>query len=221
VALGAFAFSDGCGGDQFTPSDGGSTSDGSVSDAAIDSPPDAPPMCILPPNGVGNEGPFCQLLAQLDSRCGHCEACTQQDENDCVTLGDALSDAFKNALSACKTTLPCDTVTNTVGDGCVRAQLGATPPDATQQTVKNAYCTACPTNTEECNRFFDFTPDAGAKAGFGIWAYVLNDANAQLMISTCSQSNPPRCDALGYGLCGALILCGKVPHSHCQGGLCN
>jgi hypothetical protein len=161
----------------------------------------------------------CSILATTASECGECEMCRQLDENDCVSLGDTLSDAFKSALQEYSARLGCGDLAQLTNNPCIRAHLGATPRNVVQQGVQAAYCKACPSNTAECQSFFDMTGDAGT-SGYGIWAMVLNDSLDQQIISTCSLASP-HCDALGYGVCGALVFCGKAPHSHCPHGLCN
>jgi hypothetical protein len=213
----------GCGGSTFTAAAPDAATDGTTGDS---SQPEAgpgeggAPACILPPNGVDGEGEVCSILASTASACGQCEACRQLDENDCVTLADTLSDAFKNALRTCASKLGCGDLASLTTNPCIRAQLGATMPTSGQQDVRTAYCKACPTNQTECQGFFDFRPDAGANTGFGIWAMVLNDSLNQQMVSVCSGTSP-HCDALGYGVCGGLLFCGKAPHSHCPHGLCD
>jgi hypothetical protein len=236
--LAALIAAPGCGGSAFTAADGGTARDAAsdvvAQDAASDvaghdaEPTEAasmetgPPMCILPPNGVDGEGPFCALLAAKNSACGECEACRQLDANDCVTLGDTLSEGFKSALQACVPRLGCGDLSSLTNNPCVRDQLAAMQPTSAQLAAQMAYCQACgPANQAACNGFFDLTPDAGANTGFGIWALVLNDALDQQIVSTCSSTTTPHCDALGYGVCGALVFCGKAPHSHCPHGLCN
>jgi hypothetical protein len=220
----------GCGGSAFTagPPDATSaaTSDSAPEVARGDSTqpesgtPDAgAPACILPPNGVDGEGDVCSILAAAASACGQCEACRQLDENDCVALADTLSDAFKNALRACASKLGCGDLSSLTSNPCIREQLGAAVPTSAQEDVRAAYCKACPTDQAQCQGFFDFTPDA-ATTGYGVWAMVLNDSLGQQIVSLCS-SNTPHCDALGYSVCGAVVLCGKAPHSHCPHGLCN
>jgi hypothetical protein len=217
-----------CGGSAFSAADAGAVQDAASDTAVRDSgpletgtPDTAPPACILPPNGVGTEGAFCSLLATKSSTCGECEACRQLDENDCVALGDTLSVAFKDALAACAPRLGCGDLSMLTNNQCVREQLGAVPQNAAQQAVKSAYCAACPANMAECVSFFDFTPDAGASAGLGIWAMTLNEALDQQIAATCSGATAPHCDAFTYSVCGGLVFCGKAPHSHCMHGLCN
>jgi hypothetical protein len=222
----------GCGGSAFTAADAGAAAhDSGPADSASPeaSPETGTPACILPPNGVDGEGPFCALLAARNSACGECEACRQLDANDCVTLGDTLSDGFKSALQACAPRLSCGDVQTFTINPCVREQLAAMQPTSAQQAVQMAYCQACPTHVTECQNFFNVaavaapdagSPDAGSTTGFGIWALVLSDSLDQQIVSTCSGTTP-YCEAVGYGVCGALLFCGKAPHSHCPHGLCN
>jgi hypothetical protein len=217
---------DGCGGSAFTASDAGaSPPDAGRDTGAVESgsPESGTPACILPPNGVAGEGAFCSFLSAKWSACGNCEPCRQLDANDCVSLGDTLSAGFKNALQTCAPRLACTDLTTLAAlanDPCVRAQLGAQRPTAAQQAAQMAYCLACPTNTAECQSFFDLTPDAGATAGFGIWALVLNEAFDQQIASSCSGTTTHYCDALGYAVCAGALFCAKAPHSHCAQGLC-
>jgi hypothetical protein len=230
AVLVALIDANGCGGSAFTagPPDATSvaTSDsGADATTGDSSQPESGahdtgvPACILPPNGVDGEGEVCSILATTASACGECEACRQLDENDCVSLADTLSDAFKNALRTCASKLGCGDLSSLTNNPCIRAQLGAAMPTSAQQDVRAAYCKTCPTNQAECQGFFDFAPDA-ASAGYGIWAMVLSDSLDAQLVSVCS-STSPHCDALGYGVCGALVFCGKAPHSHCPHGLCN
>jgi hypothetical protein len=222
----ALIVSAGCGGSAFTASDAGAAPEDARTDTAAPesgSPESGPSACILPPNGVDGEGAFCSFLSAKWSACGNCEACHQLDENDCVSLGDSLSDGFKNALETCAPKLACADLAGLSGlanDPCVRAQLAAMRPNSAQQAVQMAYCQACPANMAECQTFFDLTPDAGTTAGYGIWALAVDEALDQQIVATCSGSTP-HCDALGYGVCAGLLFCGKAPHSHCMHGLCN
>jgi hypothetical protein len=206
----------GCGGAKFTATDGGV---GDASGGTDGATADAAPQCILPPNGVGNERDFCNVYASQLSACRNCESCYQLDANACVAIGDTLSAGSKSALVACQSTLGCDNLTSYANNACVRTHLQATPLTATQTQVKQAYCNKCPTNIVECQNFFLLNGDAGDKSGLGIWALLLNDALGQQIINTCSGNNP-KCDAFGYGICGALVLCGAAPHSNCPKGLC-
>jgi hypothetical protein len=208
----ALVVSHACGGSSFVEGDAGA-------DASLDAAADAA-MCIVPPNGVGNERDFCNLEAQVFSTCGECEACRQLDENACVGLGDALSIGFKSALTACQSTLGCDDITTYGQNPCIRGKLTAAPPDPAQVAAKNAYCTACPNNHFECANYFNLAPDAGAGSGFGIWALTMSDSLTLQIAQTCSGSNPPHCDAAGYLICGALLFCGTAPHTNCTKGLC-
>jgi hypothetical protein len=221
------AVAPGCGGSAFTAGDAGAPDvvvhDTGPTEASTET---GPPGCILPPNGVDGEGPFCALLAARNSGCGECEACRQLDANDCVTLGDTLSAGFKSALQACAPRLGCGDLQTLTNNPCVRAQLAAMQPTSQQLAVQMAYCQACPTHMTECQNFFNVAnvpaPDAGTTNGFGMWALVLSDSLDQQIASTCSGTTAPApyCDVTGYGVCGALIFCGKAPHSHCPHGLC-
>jgi hypothetical protein len=229
VSLVALVAAGGCGGSAFTSApadasadDGSTGNDGSGNGDATMPPPDAaPPMCILPPNGVGNEADFCAFEARLFSRCGECEQCHQLDANDCVSLGNTLSPSFKAALKACESQLGCGTISSYAGSSCVRAQLQAAGVTPSQEAVKTAYCTACPTNTAECNGFFDLSKDGGPD-GFGAFALVVSDAIDQQIVTTCSGTSP-KCDGTSYGICMALLFCGNgaAPHGHCPMGLCD
>jgi hypothetical protein len=215
----------GCGGAAFTEGDADVAPDATAGDSSqAESGPEAEtsaPGCILPPNGVGNEGEVCSILASTASGCGECEMCRQLDVNDCVALGDTLSDAFKNALQECSSRLGCGDLSSLVNNNpCIRAHLAAAAPNVVQQAVRTAYCKACPSNVAECQGFFDLSIDGGT-TGYGLWAMVLDDSLDEQIISTCSSSTPPHCDAVGYNVCGALLFCGKAPHSHCPHGLHN
>jgi hypothetical protein len=179
-----------------------------------------PAMCVLPPNGAVNEAAFCAFEADVLSHCGECEACEQLDVNDCVSLGDTLSSNFKSALKMCESSLGCGTVSSYASSPCVRAQLDAVAQTTTQTAVKTAYCTACPSNPNECAGFFDLSKDGGPQ-GLGAFALVVSDALDQQIVTQCSSPAAPKCDALSYGLCMAAVFCGAAPHGHCAKGLCD
>jgi hypothetical protein len=209
----------GCGGDKFTAAPDGGDEAGAT-DGGADASVDATMMCILPPNGVGNEGPFCNFYAAQLSSCGHCEQCSQLDENQCVALGGTLSAAAKAAAVSCQSTLGCDDITTWANNSCVLQKLQNSPLTQGQQAAKMAFCTACPTKTAECNQFFDLTSDAGT-AGLGSWVMLLSEPLVQQMITTCSGTSP-KCDKFTYSVCAGLLFCGNggAPHSNCTKGLC-
>ncbi len=195
-----------------------STSDAGASDAASDGQ-GVEAGCIVPPNGVGGEGDFCNWYAAYLSHCGNCMQCSQLDENDCVTLGDAMSDSFRMALVGCGPGVACMDVSMLTADPCVHAKLAATTPNSAQQSVKTAFCNSCmATNAAACNHFFDFAPDAGDNDGFGLFTMVMNDQLDAKIAAQCSS----QCSGLGYSGCALGVLCGTggAPQTHCAHGLC-
>lgn len=188
--------------------------------AGEDAGADGAPACLVAPAGSGGERDFCNFLAAQFSACGECEACRQLDVNNCVQLGDVLSPAFKSALVACKDSLGCGDLTTYENNGCVRAQLMQAQMSSAAQQAKNAYCNNCPNNHFECQHFFDLTMDGGT-AGFGVGVLTFGDRIDQQIVEQCLNNNP-RCDAIGFGLCEAVIFCGNggAPHSSCSMGLC-
>jgi hypothetical protein len=233
ASIALLLFSHGCGGSAFSSSgadgdSGAGGGDASAADGATPPPPEGgagdatppPAMCLLPPNGVGNEQAFCAFEADVLSHCGECEQCRQLDVNDCVSLGDALSPGFKSALKSCESTLGCGTLDTYAGAPCVRAALDTVAPTPSQAAVKTAYCTTCPGNPNECAGFFDLSKDGGP-AGLGAFALVVSDALDQQIVAQCSSAAAPKCTAFDYGLCMALVFCGAAPHGHCPKGLCD
>jgi hypothetical protein len=197
-----------------------SSGDAGSSDAqGNDAPADTGAMqCIQPPSDAGTEADFCNLLAAKASICGQCSTCTQQDADDCVAFGNALSDVFKNTLQQCKDALGCNDLTKAPSNPCVQGMLASATRDAAQQRVKDTFCAACP-NTPECAGFFDFSADASSTSGLGAWAVLVDDVLDQQLTNMCS--NAAHCSAALYDLCALNIFCGAVPPSHCVGGVCH
>lgn len=201
-----------------------STSDaGAVDGGGADGPTEgqaAEAGCVVPPNGVGSEGDFCNWFAAYLGGCGHCEQCAQLDANECVKLGDTLSVPFKQALMACSSQLSCTDLTSLPNDPCIRQHLAQAQPAMAAQSVETAYCNACKiANPAGCSSFFDFSPDAGSNAGIGIWAMVFSDTLDGQLASQCGDIT--HCGAGAYALCADIALCGVAPHGNCPHGLCD
>jgi hypothetical protein len=178
------------------------------------------PLCVTPPTATVGETAFCNFEAELFSRCGQCESCRQTNLNGCVQFGDALSKAFKEALIACKDVMACGDYTTYANDKCVQEKLAAAVPTDKQKAAKDAYCTKCPTNADECAHFFDFSkadagPDAGAR-GIGEVVMIASDDIVQLITDGCGGGIG--CNPALYGACSIGKFCGKTAPDACKTG---
>src|SRR5580700_8760515 len=148
-----------CGGQEFVAaSDGGSASSSGASSGADAS------TCVTEPTATGDEGAFCAVETALFNRCPQCEACLQADLNDCVTLGDDLSAAFKSALGTCQAQIPCGDYSTYGSDPCVAAALTSSTKTTAQIAAATGYCTKCsPTTVSTCvtDFFQPPQPDGG------------------------------------------------------------
>lgn len=222
---GAFACGvEACSSDTFTaaPStDGGGAEGSTPADSGANDGGDAGQGCLLAPVATAGEKAFCDFYAAAYSRCGDCEPCRQADVNNCIALGDALSEDFKTAVIGCAAHETCaeieklDFGTN----DCVQAALALAPPSAAQAAAKDAYCTDCadagPNAVEGCNHFF-VAGDGGMGAGVGAFVFILNDTAAAKIEADCTGS----CAPVGYGLCSAVRACNYLPKTQCSSGLC-
>ena len=201
----------------------GPTEDGATDTAAVDgTKTDTASLCVTPPSAVAGEGDFCNFEATLFSRCGQCESCRQTNLNSCVSFGDALSNAFKGALLACRDTLACGDYTTYAADPCVREKAFGAKPTKAQQAAKDAYCAACPANKAECEAFFDVGggdagPDAGTR-GIGAVVLIANDAIDKTIADQCSGAL--NCNPGLYYLCSAAKFCNQTAPDACKSGFC-
>ncbi len=222
---GAFACGvEACSSDTFTaaPStDDGGAEAATPADSGTGDGGDGGPGCLLAPVATGGEKAFCDYYAAAYSKCGNCEPCRQADVNNCIALGDALSEAFKNAVIGCAAQETCTEVEKLDfgTNDCVQAALALATPSPAQAADKDAYCVNCadagPNALEGCNHFF-VAGDGGTGAGVGGFVLILNDTAAAKIGADCASS----CAPVAYGLCSAVRSCNFLPKTQCSTGLC-
>jgi hypothetical protein len=195
-----------------TPADSGGSDSGGDSGA---------PGCLLSPAATGGEKAFCDYYAAAYSRCGDCQPCRQADVNNCIVLGDALSENFKAAVIACAAEETCAEVAKLDfgTNPCVQAALALATPSAAQAAAKDAYCMDCadagPNAVEGCNHFL-VAGDGGTGAGVGAFVELLNDTAAAKIEADCTSM----CGPAAYELCSVGRACTYLPKTQCTSGLC-
>ena len=128
---------------------------------------------------------------------------------EAVALGDSLSIAFKGALDACESQIPCGDYSTYGSDPCVAANLTKSTKSTAQIAAATTYCSKCGTTTTvtSCvNGFFQPPQPDGGAAGVGYLVLLSSDAIAESIATNCSGTAAcPAADV--YELCAVAEFC--------------
>ena len=176
------------------------------------------PGCLSAPIDTAGEPEFCAFEKRYFERCGNCQECRQRNLNECASFGAGLSEAFKGVLTRCVERLKCVEFKDIAGDPCFDEQLPKVQFSAAQLAVKDAYCAACPGQTEACATFFSRGADGGGGLTGGTVA-IMNDELATKVKNECVRAI--NCNPSLFLLCSAAKMCEKFKgRDNCDTAFC-
>ncbi len=176
-------------------------------------------------NGSSGGGPgtpdYCAAISTYANKCNITDPCSTATVKDCASTAANASAGALAATTACVEAATC-------GDGgaasltqCLSSKISALTPTATQTTLAQDYCAACPgteTAATCASRFYGPNGVATASAILAVSDAIATSIDAKCVPGVSADAGNGVPCASAFTICvGATLLAAEPPPAACEG----